>query len=368
MLTEDIIIRAISEKDLDSVLNLTTKVESPFSSLPVNNRVFWEKRIKVSVDSFKNKLEKQDSIYLLVMENLSKKEIIGICGITGSVGSEPFYNYKISKIRQKNNCFNKIIDHEILTLVNDLQDSSDFISLFLSPAYRGNGAGQLLSKSRFLFLASFRELFCNKIIAEIRGAVNKDSSSYFWDAVGDKFFDMNFPYADLQTILKGKQYIADLMPTYPIYVDLLPKRAQEVIGVPANDAKPAKLFLEREGFKYKGYVDIFDAGPVIEAELKNIETVKQSREIIIEDIQENIDTDKYFMLCNKNMDFKLLKTKIKYIDDSRVVISNIAAKNLNLQKGYVAVCAPFDTESRVTFKRDMDNTATETEIIAPVSK
>ena len=72
------------------------------------------------------------------------------------------------------------------------------------------------------------------------------------------------------------------MPKYPIYVSLLSKQAQAVIGKVHEKTKPALQLLEQEGFICRGYVDIFDAGPTVEANLKHIRTAQMSCKMVIE--------------------------------------------------------------------------------------
>ena len=66
------------------------------------------------------------------------------------------------------------------------------------------------------------------------------------------------------------------MPKYPIYVNLLSKEAQAVINQVHAKTLPALRLLEAEGFSRKGYVDIFDAGPTVEASINTIKSVQQS--------------------------------------------------------------------------------------------
>ena len=54
------------------------------------------------------------------------------------------------------------------------------------------------------------------------------------------------------------------MPRHPVYVNLLPPSARDAIGAVHADTAPARAMLEQEGFRYEGYVDIFDAGPTVE--------------------------------------------------------------------------------------------------------
>ena len=66
------------------------------------------------------------------------------------------------------------------------------------------------------------------------------------------------------------------MPRHPVYATLLPAAARAVIGKVHADSQPARAMLEAEGFRYEGYVDIFDAGPTLECFRDNIRAVRQS--------------------------------------------------------------------------------------------
>jgi arginine N-succinyltransferase len=76
--------------------------------------------------------------------------------------------------------------------------------------------------------------------------------------------------------LGKKSFIAELMPRHPLYVAYLPKEAQEVIGVVHTATQPARHLLEQEGMYYEGFVDIFDAGPVLQARVKDLRAVRDS--------------------------------------------------------------------------------------------
>ncbi len=51
------------------------------------------------------------------------------------------------------------------------------------------------------------------------------------------------------------------MPRHPLYINLLPKTAKQVIGKVHESTLPARKMLKDRGFRYQGYVDIFDGGP-----------------------------------------------------------------------------------------------------------
>jgi len=176
-------------------------------------------------------------------------------------------------------------------MVNDYTGVSEIGSLFLLESYRRDGLGRFLSRCRFLLMAEFRELFAETIIAEMRGVHDDKGHSPFYAHLAKHFFGIPFREADYINATKGGQFIADLMPKYPIYVNLLAAEAQEVIGAVNPASKPALKMLEREGFRYAGYVDIFDAGPTVQAESSRVSTVQKSRKLPIRKIVDELAAD-----------------------------------------------------------------------------
>nr|MCU0721625.1 arginine N-succinyltransferase [Pirellula sp.] len=86
---------------------------------------------------------------------------------------------------------------------------------------------------------------------------------------------VDFPRADSLSMI-DKKFIRDLMPKYPIYLELLPHDAVEAIGQVHVQTKPALAMLEAEGFRRNALIDIFDGGPVVECETSKIRAVAQS--------------------------------------------------------------------------------------------
>ena len=163
-----------------------------------------------------------------------------------------------------------------LNISHDLTGYAEVCSLFLSPRYRTGGVGGLLSRSRFMFIAQFRERFPERICAELRGHFDEDGTSPFWCAVGSHFYQIDFNAADYLSSHGRKSFLAELMPRYPVYVDLLPQHAQDCVGLTHRDTLPARKMLEAEGLRYQNHVDIFDAGPVVECHINDLRTVRES--------------------------------------------------------------------------------------------
>lgn len=55
------------------------------------------------------------------------------------------------------------------------------------PEWRKEGNGYLLSKSRFMFMAAFRDKFNDKVVAEMRGVIDEHGYSPFWQSLGKRF-------------------------------------------------------------------------------------------------------------------------------------------------------------------------------------
>ena len=140
------------------------------------------------------------------------------------------------------------VELDLLHLVNDHHGDTELGTLFLERAARaGGGRGRLLSFARLMLIAADPVRFGPKAMAEIRGWTDPQGRSPFWEAVGAKFFRMDYRDADTLSA-RDHRFIADLMPRYPIYADLLPDEARGVIAQAAPDAQPALAMLKSQGF------------------------------------------------------------------------------------------------------------------------
>ena len=269
--------------------------------------------------------------YLFVMEDTESGKIVGTSGIVSKVGGfEPFYVYKIEKKVRESKTLNIRKEVQTLHLVAEHDGPCEIGSLFLSPSCRRGGLGRLLSLSRFLFIADYPDLFDPVVIAELRGVINEEGHSPFWEALGRHFFDVDLPTADYQSVV-NKQFIADLMPIHPIYIPLLPQDAQAVIGEVHPNTEPALKLLNQQGFKFNGMVDIFEAGPVVSCQRDEISTVAQSRKARVCEISDGLDGMES-IVCNAQHDFRACKGKVA-VEGEGVLIESATARALELGDG-----------------------------------
>ena len=271
-----LVIRSIQSTDLDALLAMASQVGSGMTTLKPDRKMLGD-RVAIAVASFNETIPPEQRDYMFVLEDTAQGRVAGICAIKSAVGlTEPFYNYRIGTLVHSSRELDVFSRMETLYLSNDLTGATELCSLFLHPDYRSGNNGKWLSKSRFLFIAQFKALFTEKIIAEMRGYQAEDGSSPFYEGLGRHFFKMDFDHVDDLTALGKKSFIAELMPRQPLYVAYLPDDAQAVIGKVHKSTLPARKLLEQEGMHFEGYVDIFDAGPVLQGRVGELRAVRDS--------------------------------------------------------------------------------------------
>ncbi|WP_404400392.1 arginine N-succinyltransferase [Idiomarina seosinensis] len=274
-----LLIRPIESSDYPGLYDCAVESGHGFTSLPVDQSLL-ERRITNAKAAFtKQDIERPgNESYLFVMEDTDTGEIAGVSGIEAAVGlSESFWHYRLGKVVHHSEQLNVYNALETLTLCNDYTGVSELCTLFLREPYRQNMNGRTLSRFRMLFLAQFKQRFSDWVIAEMRGVSDENGESPFWQWLQQHFFSVDFPKADYLSGIGEKTFIAELMPRFPIYTCLLSEQARAVIGKVHDNTRPALRLLESEGFRRRGFVDIFDAGPTVEAEVCNLHSVRNSR-------------------------------------------------------------------------------------------
>ena len=303
-----LVVRAIIASDLEALLDLATQVGSGMTTLKPDRKMLGD-RVAIAVASFAQTIPPEQRDYMFVMEDTSNGRLAGICAIKGAVGlDEPFYNYRIGTLVHSSRELDVFTRMETLYLSNDLTGATELCSLFLHPDYRSGNNGKWLSKSRFLFIAQFPHLFTEKLIAEMRGYQGEDGRSPFYEGLGRHFFKMDFNHVDELTGLGKKSFIAELMPRQPMYVAYLPDDAQEVIGKVHRSTAPARKLLEQEGMHFEGYVDIFDAGPVLQARVSELRAMRESTLAVADPAAVSNGTEPQLISNTVLQDFRMILT------------------------------------------------------------
>jgi arginine N-succinyltransferase len=307
------VVRPVGRDDLPAVLALSEHTGSGLTTLPAN-RERLASRIERSIASFEGTASRADECYMFVLVDTRHDErVVGISAIEAAVGvDEPWYNYYVNTLVHASRTLGVYTAVPTLFLANDHTGQTELCSLFLDQAARQAKNGPLIAKSRLLFIAEFAARFAPKVIAELRGRLDAGGRSPFWEGLGRHFFAMEYSTADYLTGIGQKSFIAELMPRHPVYVNLLPPDAREAIGAVHDDTRPARAMLEQEGFRYEGYVDIFDAGPTLECFRDNIDAVRRSQTPVVtigegSPLTDTLPDDVHWLVANRRFrDFRAI--------------------------------------------------------------
>lgn len=215
--------------------------------------------------------------YLFVLEDRAQQRLVGCSGISARAGyGSRFYSYRNEFVVASSAALGITQRTHTLHLGHDLTGTTLLTSFYIEPG-QPEAAAQLLSRARLLFMAQHPSRFSDRIVAEFPGLPAADGGSAFWDAVGRRFFGMDYPQAEALAGGRSKAFIAELMPQSPLYVPLLPEAAQRALGQLHPDGELPFDILLAEGFDADSYVDIFDGGPTAEGRLPALASVRAAR-------------------------------------------------------------------------------------------
>lgn len=324
------IVRPIQRSDLAALFGLAS-FTGGLTTLPANEERLAQ-RIGWAESSFAGAAESADSDYLFVLED-DEWNLLGVSAISGAVGLRaPWYNYRVGLTVTASQELGLYKQIPTLFLANDLTGSSALCSLFLHPQWREDRYRRLLSKARLLFIAEFPALFAGKLISEMRGIADSEGRSAFWDSLGRHFFRMEFSQADYLTGVGNRTMIAELMPKFPLYTCFLSDEAQRILAETHPDALAASAVLQEEGFAYQGYVDIFDAGPVLEAETARVRTVRDSQCLVLA-VGTPGDDAPLYLIHNRRQEGCRITAAAARQAAGTLVVDSVTARRLNLVAG-----------------------------------
>ncbi len=186
--------------------------------------------------------------------------------------------------------------------------------------------GRWLSLSRFALIAMLPHRFADRVIAEMRGRADPETGAVpFWEAVSGRFIPTDFSVVDTMSTV-SKQFIEEMMPMHPIYLDLLPQDICDGIGTVHPETLPALKLLQAEGFQETDLVDIFDAGPMVSCPTHEIDGVRRTREVTISEITDREPTEEPIaILCSRAGGFTSAIADVEPGSDSVAIDRQTAA-------------------------------------------
>jgi len=329
-------IRPVRPEDFDQLRDFARVTGGGMTNLP-DDDVALRERLARAVASFASGASEPGSeVYMMALGKDGR--ILGTTGVFSAIGlKQGFINYKLIDEVHYSEEFNRTTRRTVLMPSHDFTGCAEVGMLFVSPEARGMGAGKLLARARYLFIAQKPEIIADHICAELRGWRGENGEQPFWDSVGKNFFEMSFEQADLHNAAHGNQFIQDLLPRHPVYTVFLSQAARDCIGRPHKGAQPAYDMLIDEGFEWDNYVDIFDGGPLVDAKTSQIRTIRESAVKRLSATQDVKDGKKMLLAAGAVSSFRCIQ-EVARVDGDTLVISNDAAKALNVNPGDEVRC------------------------------
>jgi arginine N-succinyltransferase len=325
-------LRPIEARDLHDLIELNRLSGVGMTNFPKDPSIL-EQKIFHSQDSFaKEVLYPDKETYLFALMDPHLHKIVGISAIFATTGGgEPTYFYRREKVQVESPLSAVVKEIPLLSPISYVRGPSEICSLFLHPHYRKTGLGRLLSLARFHFMAAFPKRFTNSVYTELRGLIENNTSA-FWEGIGKHFFNCSFLDA-LEMLKYGRSFISHFLPKNPIYVNLLPKEVQEVIGKTHPDTQGALNMLLSEGFTVTDEVDIFDAGPKLRALKSDIRTIQTSEKLTVVEIKDFPTEKPSFLVSNEHLEFRACLAFVAKKSSTTCALSSEACKALHIGLG-----------------------------------
>ncbi len=325
-------LRAADPDDIDGLLDLARRGGAGITSLPPHADHLTARLERSEIAFGRAPARPGGEEYLFVADDGGGR-LTATATVTSRVGGfDPFYTYEIRAERVTHPPLGVDRAINVLHLKRDHKGPSELCGLVVDPELRGRGLGRLASLGRLLYVAAHPERFADRTIAEIRGFQDAAGDSPFWDAVGRVFLSPSgFAEADMLTGLGEKDFVADLMPRHPIYVDLLSPEVRGIIGRPHREAVPAMRLLCGEGFAPAREVDIFDAGPILECPTAAIRCVRDAERMILACIEEPAGGVPH-LIATLRAPFRAIRSEA-LVDDRGITLTREAAARLGVEPG-----------------------------------
>ena len=279
------VVRPVELADIPALEALVAVAARGVHTLP-RTRDKIERAVERSIASFAAEVDIQgEESYVFVLESSFDGEIHGTAAVFATAGTNgTYFAFRNDVVQHVSRDLN--ISHSVhaLTLCSELTAYSQLASFFVKNGHDALEEAALLSRARLLFAAIAPHRFSDRFFVPLAGMTEANGESPFWNALGRKFFQMDF--LDAERVIEGarnRTLIVELMPPYPVYVPLLPGDAQAAMGQVHPDGALAFGLLTDEGFEADEYVDIFDGGPILLAHKNSLRTMHQAlpRKVVI---------------------------------------------------------------------------------------
>ncbi len=275
------LIREVFPEDLDQLVEVARHLNTV--NLP-SDRGLLERITDLSRRSFAEKIPTHQREYLFVLIDTDANKVVGTCMVHAQHGTRraPHIFFEVLEEERYSETLDRHFVHRCLRIGYNYNGMTEIGGLILLPEYRGRkeGLGKLLSYVRFLYIALYRDRFCDEVISELLPELQPDGTSLLWESLGRNFTGLSYQEAD-RLSKDNKEFIRNLFPQGMIYTCLLPKHVQAQIGVVGPQTRGVEKMLRQIGFEYANKIDPFDGGPHFQARTDDVTLIKQTRKATV---------------------------------------------------------------------------------------
>lgn len=221
-------------------------------------------------------------LFLVVLENLQTKTVIGTSQVIARMGSHASPRHFMT-LRQQSTMSKSLglgWTHLVGTMGADTAGPTEIGGLILNHAFRGHPLhlGRFLSFARFHLIGLHRKAFADTIVAEMLGPITRTGYNPFYEKFTRHFITR--PFNDVYRFSQtSREFLDTLMPRGDIFLSILDPEVANAAGEVSDDTRPARRLLERLGFEYHNRIDPLDGGPHLEAATDSVALIKNTRRV-----------------------------------------------------------------------------------------
>ncbi|NDP59399.1 MAG: arginine N-succinyltransferase [Oxalobacteraceae bacterium] len=333
------LVRPAAEADIAALVTLAAGATAGVHTLP-KTRAAIERSVERSIASFAADVDMPaDESYTFVLEDSRNGALLGTAALAATAGTNgTFFAFRNDVMQQVSRDLN--ISHSVhaLTLCSGLTGHSQLSSFYVANADPASAA--LLSRARLMFAAVAPHRFGDRFFASLAGITDQVGHSPFWEALGRKFFQIDF--LEAERLIDGgrnRSLIIELMPHYPVYVPLLPGDAQAAMGQVHVEGELPLQILTDEGFEADEFIDIFDGGPILQAHKHALRAFTGSRQRRVMGSGGSAETATYLVSNIHQQQFRAVLCAAPAIDTSdSIALSAEARRSLQVAPGDTVHC------------------------------
>ncbi len=330
------VIRESFREDIDQIHEVASHLDTV--NLP-NDRPMLEKILDLSVRSFSGETPVFEREYLLVLEDLERKKIIGTCMIHAQHGTRksPHVFFEVFKEERYSETLDRHFVHQCLRIGYNYNGPTEIGGLIVMPEYRGRpeALGKMLSYVRFLYIGMHRDQFRDEVLSELLPPLEPDGTSKLWESLGRHFTGLSYQEAD-KISKDNKEFIRTLFPQGLLYTALMPKDVRDHIGVVGPKTRGVEKMLRAIGFEYAERIDPFDGGPHYQARTDDIALVRNTKRAQVVAIDGADDGRPYGLVAAehaKGPRFQALGTRFRLLAPGEIGLTDVSRTALGVKPG-----------------------------------